>query len=106
MNYQIFTDKNFKDEVELSDKPVLVDFWSEWCSPCKAQTPIIDELAKEYKDKIKIGKLEVGDNPDTAVKYKIMSIPALALFKNGKIVESKSGLQSKQALQKILDKLN
>lgn len=106
MNYQTFTDKNFVLEVEKSTTPVLVDFWSEWCSPCKIQTPIIEELAKEYKDKIKIGKIEVGENPDTAVKYKIMSIPALLIFKDGKVIESRTGLQSKSALKAILDRIN
>lgn len=102
---QIFTDKNFKEEVEKSELPVLVDFWSEWCQPCKIQSPIIEELADEYSGKIKIGKIEVGENPDTAVKYQIMSIPAIMVFKNGKIIESKTGLQNKNSLQKTLANL-
>ena len=104
-HYLTFTDKNFNDEVEKSETPVLVDFWSEWCSPCKIQTPIIEELAIEYAGRVKIGKIEVGKNPDTAVKYQIMSIPCLAVFKDGKMIESKTGLQKKDPLKEMIDKL-
>ncbi|MFZ6035654.1 MAG: thioredoxin [Patescibacteria group bacterium] len=92
------TDANFSDEVLKSDKPVLVDFWAEWCGPCKIQGPIIEELAQEIGDVAKIGKLEVDENPATAQQYGIMSIPTLAIFKKGEIVWQVAGVQTKEAL--------
>jgi thioredoxin 1 len=99
----VLTDKNFADEVEKVAEPVFVDFWSEWCEPCKIQGPIVDELADEYAGKIKIGKLEAGNNPEVPAKYQIMSIPALAIFKDGKIVVLKNGLQTRESLKKMID---
>lgn len=98
----VFTDNNFEQEVLNSDKPVFIDFWSAYCQPCKVQMPIVEEIAGEYSDKIKFGKFEVGDNPEIPAKYQILSIPALAIFKNGKIVEYKTGLQKKDTLKKML----
>jgi len=91
-------DENFDAEVLKSDKPVLVDFYAEWCGPCKMMSPIIDELAKEYDGKIKIVKLNVDENQMTAGKYQVMSIPTLFIFKNGEIVEQMVGYQDKSAL--------
>jgi thioredoxin 1 len=99
------TDKNFEQEVIKSDKPVLVDFWAVWCGPCQMMGPIIEELSKEMEEKIKIGKLEVDANPQTAEKYEIMSIPSLKVFKNGKVIKEFTGLQNKMILKNELEKL-
>lgn len=94
-----FTDANFSSEVlEEKNKPVLVDFWAEWCTPCKMQGPIVDEVAKEMGDKAKVGKLEVDLNPETAQKYQVMSIPTIAIFKGGEKVWSAVGVQQKETL--------
>ena len=100
-----FTDQNFQAEV-LDEKsvPVLVDFWAVWCTPCKVQGPIIDELAKEIGDKAKIGKVEVDENPAMAQKYNILSIPTLALFKNGELVWQGVGVHQKPAILEELKK--
>lgn len=106
MSKIILTDENFNKEVLNAKEPILVDFWAPWCGPCKMQTPIIEELANEYKNKgIKIGKLNVDENPNLANKYQIMSIPTLIIFKNGKPVEQMMGVQDKITLQEKLDKL-
>jgi len=80
------SDANFKKEVLSLGLPVLVDFWAKWCGPCKMVTTILEELAGEYTDKLKIGKLDVEENPETATFYGIMSVPTLIFFKNGKII--------------------
>ncbi len=98
------TDKNFVEEVEKTNQPVLVDFWASWCGPCLMQAPIIDELAKEFAGKVKVGKLEVDENPQKAAQFGIMSIPTLAIFKNGKMVQTMIGLQSKESLKQTLHK--
>ena len=100
-----FNDKNFEAEVLKSDKPVLVDFWAPWCGPCQTMGPIIDELAKEIGDKAKVGKLNVDENPDTASKYGVMSIPTTKIFKDGKIVKEFVGVQNKDALKEELEKI-
>lgn len=98
-----FTDANFKSEVlEATGKPVLVDFWAEWCGPCKMQGPIVEEIANEMGDKAKIGKLEVDLNPGTAQQFQILSIPTIAIFKDGKVVWQAVGLQQKQTIVKEL----
>lgn len=99
------TDKNFKQEVIDSDKEVLVDFWATWCGPCQMMGPIIDELSKEMEGKVKIGKLEVDSSPETAGKYEIMSVPALKIFKGGKVVKEFTGLQNKEMLRRELESL-
>src|SRR5690606_17822718 len=85
-NVQTFTDGNFEESVIKAGEPVLVDFWAEWCGPCKRLAPAIDALAGDYKGKVTIGKLNVDENPSTAMKFQIMSIPALLLFKGGQVV--------------------
>ncbi len=79
------TDANFENEVIKSDIPVLIDFWAAWCGPCKAIAPIVEDLAKEYEGKVKIGKVDVDDNQQTAIKYGVRSIPTLLIIKNGQI---------------------
>lgn len=98
-----FTDANFKREVLESELPVLVDFWANWCGPCKMVTPIIEELAREYADKIKIGKLDVDHSPKTATAYGIMSIPTLIFFKKGKVIEQIVGVLNKSGLKKKIE---
>jgi len=106
MSIQHFTDGNFKKEVLESDIPVLVDFWANWCGPCKMIAPIVDELAKEYSGKMKIGKVDVDSNSALASKYGVMSIPTLIFFKGGKIMDQVSGVLNKSTLkQKIEENL-
>ena len=93
-----FTDKNFEEEVLKSDKPVLVDFWAPWCGPCQMMAPIVDDTAKEAKEVGKVGKLNVDENPETAQKYGVMSIPTLIIFKKGENVKQLVGVQSKEVL--------
>jgi thioredoxin 1 len=102
---QVFTDQNFDQEVLKSDKPVLVDFWAPWCGPCQAMGPIIEELAKELDGKVKVGKLNVDENSKTAQDFSIMSIPALKIFKAGKVVQEFVGMQAKEVLKSALEKL-
>lgn len=97
------TDSNFKQEVLESDSPVLVDFTAAWCGPCKMLAPVLEELAQEYKDKVKIGKLDVDTNPKTATNYGVMSIPALIFFKKGKVINQIVGALSKQELKKQIE---
>lgn len=98
-------DSNFDQEVlQEKAKPVLVDFWAVWCYPCRAQAPIIDELATELGDKVKIAKVEVDESPTVAQKFNILSIPTLAIFKNGEMVWQGVGVHQKQALTQELNK--
>ncbi len=97
------TDTNFADEVLKSNIPVLVDFWAEWCGPCKMIAPAVAELAEEYKGRAKVVKLDVDSNNNTAGAYGIRSIPSLLLFKNGEVVEQMVGVKSKQFLKEKLD---
>lgn len=98
-----FTDSNFEDEVEKSDTPVLVDFWAEWCGPCRMVGPVVDEIAGEYAGKAKVGKVNVDHNPEVSVKYGIRSIPALMIFKNGEVVDTIIGAVPKTHIKKQLD---
>lgn len=97
------TDANF-DEVIKTDKPVLVDFWAEWCGPCKMVGPVIEQLAEEYDGKAVIGKVNVDNNPDSSAKYGVRSIPTLLFFKNGEVVDKLIGASSKSTLIKKLEK--
>jgi len=99
-----FTDQNFEAEVLKSDKPVLVDFWAAWCGPCQMMGSIIDELAEEVKGKYKVGKLNVDESRETAMKYSVMSIPTLIIFKDGKDVKQFVGVQAKDNLKEELEK--
>ena len=103
-NVKQFTDGNFEEEVLKSGDPVLVDFWAEWCGPCKRLAPTVDALAADYLGKVTVGKLNVDDNPNTAFKFQIRGIPALLLFKGGQVVESVVGLAPKEDLKRAIDK--
>jgi len=104
MPAQKFTNQNFEEEVLKSDKPVLVDFFAEWCGPCQQMGPVIDELAKEFEGKAKIGKVNIDENREIAEKYGIMSIPAIFVFKDGKVVEQFVGAQVKEKLVEALNR--
>ena len=103
-NVQTFTDGNFEDTVIKAGGPVLVDFWAEWCGPCKRLAPTIDALAADYAGKVTIGKLNVDENPGTAFKFQIRGIPAVLLFKDGAVVESVVGLAPKEEFKKAIEK--
>lgn len=100
-----FTDQNFDSEVLKSTTPVLVDFWAPWCAPCRIVSPIVEELAKEYGGKIKIGKLNVDENPQSAQGFSVMSIPTVILFKNGKPGKTMIGAQSKDSYKKNIEEI-
>jgi len=97
------TDNNFKKEVLESDLPVLIDFWATWCGPCRMVAPIIEELAKEYENKIKVGKIDIDENPKTPTHYSVMSIPTLIFFKKGRAVDQSVGALSKAELKKKIE---
>ena len=97
------TDATFAQDVLSSEKPVLLDFWAEWCGPCKMIAPILDEIASEYQDRIKIAKLNIDENPQTPPKFGIRGIPTLILFKNGTVEAQKVGAVSKSQLAAFLD---
>ena len=98
-------DKNFEESVSKAGLPVLVDFWAPWCGPCQIVGPIIEELAKENGEKIKVGKINVDESPQVAGKYGVMSIPTMILFKEGKEIRRKVGFESKESLIKLISDL-
>lgn len=99
----VITDQNFKQEVLDSKTPVLVDFWAAWCMPCRIVSPIVEELGNDYKDKLKVGKLNVDENGKTAQSYGVMSIPSLLIFKDGQVVKTMIGAQSKDSFKREID---
>ena len=100
-----FTDDNFRQEVLESDQPVLVDFWAAWCGPCRAVGPTIEQLAEQYDGHVKVGKLNVDENPQTAELFGIASIPAVFVFVNGQVVEQLIGVQPRQNYESALNQL-
>ena len=100
-----FTDSNFESTVLKSDKPVLVDFWAEWCGPCRMVGPVVEELSKEYEGKAVIGKLNVDNNPNISMQFGIRNIPTLLVFKNGQVVKTMIGAQSKDSFKKEIDQI-
>lgn len=102
-NTLTFTDADFDQNVLRSEVPVLVDFWAEWCGPCRMMAPTIDVLATEYAGKVKVGKLDVDSNGGTAMRYNIRGIPTLLLFKDGHVVEQRVGAVGKSEVQKMLE---
>ena len=99
------TDQNFEAEVLKSDVPVLVDFWAVWCGPCKIVDPVIHELAGEYEGKLKVGKLNVDENPESSGRFSVMSIPTIMLFKGGQPVKAVIGAQPKENFKKAIDEV-
>ncbi|MGQ9464480.1 MAG: thioredoxin [bacterium] len=104
MSVIYLTDKNFDQEVKNSPVPVLVDFWAAWCGPCRMIAPTIDEIANEYQGRLKVAKINVDENPNKAVEYKIMSIPNMKIFKQGKVVDEIIGVVPKKELIKHIEK--
>ncbi len=102
-NIATFTDASFDQEVLRSDVPVLVDFWAEWCGPCRMMAPTIDAVAKDYAGRLKVGKVDVDANGDTAMRYNIRGIPTLLLFKGGRVVDQRVGAIGRSEVQKMLD---
>jgi thioredoxin len=103
-NVQTFTDGNFEASVLKAGVPVLVDFWADWCGPCKRLAPTVDALALDYGGKVTFGKLNVDENPDTTIKFNVRGIPALLLFKGGEVVDQVVGVMPKDDIKKVIDK--
>ncbi|MDP9798507.1 thioredoxin 1 [Catenuloplanes nepalensis] len=97
------TDKTFVSQVLQSDKPVLVDFWAEWCAPCRKVTPLLEEISREMGDKVTIVKMNIDENPETAMAYRVMSVPTLTVFKGGQPVKSVAGAKPKGALINLIE---
>ncbi len=98
------TNEQWEKEVITSDKPVFVDFWATWCGPCQMVSPIVEELAKEYENKVNFVKVDVDQNKELASKYNIMSIPTLAIFRNGQVIAQAAGAASKESIRAYIDK--
>ena len=104
-NVKEFTDGNFEEEVLKSSEPVLVDFWAEWCGPCRMLAPTIDKIANEYQGKVKVGKLDTDVNRDVSIKYNISAIPTVILFKDGQVAQKFVGLRQERDFKEAIDKL-
>ena len=100
-----FTDQNFEKDVLQSDVPVLIDFWATWCGPCKAIAPVIEEIAAEYENRVKVGKVDVDQNQNTAMQFGVRSIPTLLLINNGKVANQIVGAVPKENITKVLDEV-
>ncbi len=104
-NIDVFTDQNWTKEVLGADKPVLVDFWAEWCAPCKAMVPDLEAVAAQYSGRVRVGKLNVEENDNVPFQYGITAMPTLLVFKDGKVAEQRVGKMSREALVKLLEGL-
>src|SRR3954453_17727684 len=104
-NVKEFTDGNFETEVLQSSEPVLVDFWAEWCGPCRMLAPTIDKIANEYQGKVKVGKVDTDVNRDISIKYNISAIPTVILFKDGQVAQKFVGLRQERDFKEAIDKL-
>jgi thioredoxin 1 len=102
-NVKEFNDQNFETEVLKSNTPVLVDFWAEWCMPCRMLAPTIDKIAKDYAGKVKVGKVDTDSNRDVSIKYGINAIPTVILFKNGQVAQKFVGLRQERDFKEALD---
>jgi thioredoxin 1 len=98
------SDETFEENVIKNNKPIIIDFWAEWCAPCKQIGPILEEISDEYNDKIIIGKMDVDENPETPGKYQIRGIPTMLLFNKGELIDTKVGMSSKDDLKEWIDK--
>lgn len=99
-----FTTSDFEERVLKAEMPVLVDFYADWCGPCKMMAPVVEAVAAEMEGKVRVGKLNIDENESLAVKYGVMTIPTLAVFKNGKVVDKMIGVQAKDKLQAMIEK--
>ncbi|PIQ85095.1 MAG: thioredoxin [Candidatus Omnitrophica bacterium CG11_big_fil_rev_8_21_14_0_20_45_26] len=103
MNEAVFTDQNFKTEVLDAKQPVLVDLWAEWCGPCRMLAPVVEKIADDYAGKIKVGKLNIDDNPETPTQYGVQGIPTILIFKNGELVKRLVGYQPEDRIKGEID---